>query len=225
MVRWHLTSFAVLTLNTLQLAGQQWWPITTHIFMVPSLTLPSYSRANQKLSRLPFLLSPEIRTISTQPLQPTLTGDCQVCHTLMLHCWIRSWYLVAFLSEASVHSSFHGTICSIRMIFFASLDHINMPGLRKFEWHGENAAFLPGPLTSHDVVSFVVLMKDDGLSSFLMNWMEDVGFRELVLKSPGPRSQAMPWGACHDAINICPGWRQSCTQPVCTAWYAIIFLT
>lgn len=81
MVRWHLTSLAVLTLNTLQLAGQQSWPITTHIFMVPSLTLPSYSRANQKLSRLPFLLSPEIRTISTQPLQPTFTGDCQVCHT------------------------------------------------------------------------------------------------------------------------------------------------
>ena len=64
-----------------------------------------------------------------KPLQPSSTNNSQACHPLSLHCSTRSWYSMAFLSEASSHPSSHRTMIYIRMIFSASSDHRTMRGL------------------------------------------------------------------------------------------------
>lgn len=64
-----------------------------------------------------------------KPLQPTSTVNSQACHPLSLHYWTRSWYLVAFLFEASSYPCSRGTVSSIMIILFTSSDHITTSGL------------------------------------------------------------------------------------------------
>lgn len=137
---------STLNHNVLQLAGLQWWPVTAHHspgFQLKSSHLfqsqqKALSAASPNLRAAVFRSLPAIaRAVSIlhtdcagKPLQPTSTGNSQVCPPLSLHCWTRSRFLVVFLSEASSHPSSHGTVSSIRMIFFVSSDHRTMSGLR-----------------------------------------------------------------------------------------------
>ncbi|KAI2647598.1 Autophagy-related protein 20 [Labeo rohita] len=64
------------------------------------------------------------------PLQPTSTGKSHACQPFPLQSCKRSWYLAFFLSNACSQPSSHGTVSSMRMIFFASSDHSTASGLR-----------------------------------------------------------------------------------------------
>lgn len=86
--------------------------------MAPTLTPPSYSRANQTRSWLPAALSPELRTTSRQTVrgsrqQPILTGDCQVCPTWMLSAGLllgaeAGWWLIPLPDELDGTCWFQG---------------------------------------------------------------------------------------------------------------------
>lgn len=99
---------------------------SSHLLQSQQEALSAASPTCKQLSSLSFLPFPGLLTSSTQtapgkPLQPTSTGNSQVCHPLSLHYWSRSLFLVAFLSEASSQLSSHGTVSSIRIILFTSL--------------------------------------------------------------------------------------------------------
>lgn len=102
VIRWHPNFFRRFN----QLAGQQSWP--AHLLLASS------------------------SDCAVKPPQPTSIRNSQAFqafHPSSLHLWTRSWYLVTFLSEASSHTSSHGTVSSIIMILLPSSDPITTSGL------------------------------------------------------------------------------------------------
>lgn len=143
------------------------------------------SAASPNLQAAIFLIFPAIpRAVNIvhtdcagKPLQPTSTGNSQVCHPLSLHYWSRSLFLVAFLSEASSQLSSHGTVGSIRIILFTSSDHMATSGLRDVWKTWENCSFLPrSTFISHDCAACRRLfLEEGGFSPSLINWIYEAG--------------------------------------------------
>ncbi len=127
---------------------------------------------------------------------------------LSLHCWTgMSWYVVAFLSEASSQPSSHSTVTSIRIILFTSSTVIwphqasGMSGQSE-----ESVVSHPGPPSSPMIVL------PAGGSSW-SSWRRVAspppwwtGYMRLVSHGSGSSSvsPAPRWGPCCDAIYIFP---------------------
>lgn len=190
-------SLGVSTLihNALQLAGPT--VMASHCPSSPGPQLASsllfqsqqdaLSAASPNLRTAVFLSFPAIpRAVSVfhtdcagKPLHPTSTGNSQACHPLSLHCPTRSWYLEDFLSCAYPHPSSHGTVSSIRMIFFDPSDHKTISGLSDVCTNWGKTSFLPrSTLISHICAAwrrpFLIFTGAGGFCPSLMNCINGV---------------------------------------------------
>lgn len=152
-----IVEFSSLNHNALQLVGRQWWSLIIFLW-TPALLLPPFPEPKtlspltyRPLSSSPFLIFPWLLMSSTPTgpgnLQPNSTGNSLACPPLSLLCWTWSWYLVAFLSDASSQPSSHWTVNSTRIIFLTSPNHMTVLGLREFGLPGGSEVSFPDPLS------------------------------------------------------------------------------
>ena len=161
------------------------------------------------------------------PLQPPSTGNSHACHPPPLQSCRRSWYLALFHSKACSHPSSHGTVSSMRMIFFASSDHSIISSLRVV-WTIWGNFNLPPRSTfiSHDwafcskQVHIVAVV--GGFYPPLTNWI-DVVYRSgwhffcislskvlvSVMGILSWRHLYLPWVPSHaPLVQVCWGWER-----------------
>lgn len=125
------------------------------------------------------------------PLEQTSTSTRQACHPFPLKSY-RSWYLALFLAKAFLPTSFHGTVSSMRMVFFASSDHrVGHQGCPdNLDWLQPSSLLLWLEL-------FPLTNGTDAAAPRGWPWSHLV--------------QA-PWEACSIALCLCPSFSSFCTS-------------